>query len=868
MNLSILAMSVSSLVACALVGPSNAQCVTSTEGLIAWWTGEGNARDTVGVADGVLVNGVTLVPNGLVSQAFAFDGVTGCTTIAHNSALQPTNITVEAWIKTPGSTDMQLVVDKSHGPTNDGWALHVMPDGRIVWGYGYGSGFPACFSTGTVDDDAWHHVAATLDGSMLRVFIDGAPDGTLAYPGSPVGNTRPVHIGAWYTGDLSYSSASFTRHFNGLIDEVSLYSRALTAAEVQAIHAAGSAGKCSDSIYTFHGNVLDLGQWRVSSPLGNATVTQDDAIDISNNGGSGTYCFTPGNFGPGAGIALRRKIAGDFDIQVAFRDFAGPYADHVQAFLQVYQDPGNQVHIKRIRGGSVDGIQSVASVGGVFPLQTGVGSHPSTRGVFRIVRSGSHITTFIDDLPHFALTAFSGPVIVSMSLASPPFTTTSLPTSVEYDGFFIRRGTLIEPPVGCPGPPVADAGLDALSDEGELVQLDGTGSSDPDDDFLTYVWEQVAGPLVLLSDMFSATPTFTAPLVPLGGATLTFQLVVDDGQVMSAPDTVDVTITNVNNPPIALAGHDQLVVELGSVELDGSNSYDPDSEDLSYSWMQTAGAPVTLFATDPAKPTFTAPLVGQLGETLTFELTVSDGLDSDLDSIDVLIVNHNNPPTADAGLDQTRTEGQLVLLDASSSDDPDGDMPLTYAWMQQSGPLVLLSNASSPTPIFAAPPVGPSGATLVFVVTVGDGYGGSDGDEVTITVQDGNAAPACELARASKTELWPPNHKLVPISILGVTDPENGATQITILGVTQDEPLNGLGDGDTTPDAVIQGSTVLIRAERSGTGNGRVYCITFRAEDGAGGTCTGSVHVCVPHSRGNHAQPCVDDGQSVDSLGS
>jgi hypothetical protein len=100
-----------------------------------------------------------------------------------------------------------------------------------------------------------------------------------------------------------------------------------------------------------------------------------------------------------------------------------------------------------------------------------------------------------------------------------------------------------------------------------------------------------------------------------------------------------------------------------------------------------------------------------------------------------------------------------------------------------------------------------------------------------------------------------------------VTDPENGAIQITILGVTQDEPLNGLGDGDTGPDAVIQGDTVLLRAERSGTGNGRVYHITFMADDGTGGNCTGTVSVCVPHSKGKKAPPCVDDGQVHDSVG-
>jgi hypothetical protein len=112
--------------------------------------------------------------------------------------------------------------------------------------------------------------------------------------------------------------------------------------------------------------------------------------------------------------------------------------------------------------------------------------------------------------------------------------------------------------------------------------------------------------------------------------------------------------------------------------------------------------------------------------------------------------------------------------------------------------------------------------------------------------------------------LWPPSHKLVPIQITGVSDPENESVAITVTSVTQDEPVSGLGDGDTGPDAVLQGSTVLIRAERSGTGNGRVYTIHFIASDGQGGTCEGTVQVLVPHHLGQGGS-AVDDGQDYSS---
>lgn len=127
-----------------------------------------------------------------------------------------------------------------------------------------------------------------------------------------------------------------------------------------------------------------------------------------------------------------------------------------------------------------------------------------------------------------------------------------------------------------------------------------------------------------------------------------------------------------------------------------------------------------------------------------------------------------------------------------------------------------------------------------------------------------NGGPVCTAAHPVPNVLWPPNHQLVPVWIIGVTDPDNDPIAISITGVTQDEPLNGIGDGDVTPDAVVHGSSVDLRAERSGSGNGRVYQIQFTANDGKGGSCTGAVTVGVPKSQKPN-QVIVDDGQVFNS---
>ncbi len=199
-----------------------------------------------------------------------------------------------------------------------------------------------------------------------------------------------------------------------------------------------------------------------------------------------------------------------------------------------------------------------------------------------------------------------------------------------------------------------------------------------------------------------------------------------------------------------------------------------------------------------------------------------------------------------AGIDQTRNEGETVQLNGAQSNDPDGDS-LSFTWTQFSGSLVTLLNPSSSTPYFLAPPVVPGGEALTFRLVVNDGQLDSDPDYVTINIINVNDPPRCELAGANPPILWPPNHKLIPVQIVNVTDPNNDQVTITITGVTQDEPVNGLGDGDTSPDAVIEGNTVYIRAERSGRGNGRVYNINFRAVYSFAESCTGFATVCVPH---------------------
>ena len=132
-----------------------------------------------------------------------------------------------------------------------------------------------------------------------------------------------------------------------------------------------------------------------------------------------------------------------------------------------------------------------------------------------------------------------------------------------------------------------------------------------------------------------------------------------------------------------------------------------------------------------------------------------------------------------------------------------------------------------------------------------------------------NAPPDCSAVKLDTTSLRPPNHRLVTITASGATDSDIGdSATLVVTGVTQDEPVNGLGDGGTAPDAVLSSpaaNTVQVRAERSGTADGRVYRIAYTATDTHGATCSGVATVGVPHDQGAHATAIDSSPPSYDS---
>jgi len=286
----------------------------------------------------------------------------------------------------------------------------------------------------------------------------------------------------------------------------------------------------------------------------------------------------------------------------------------------------------------------------------------------------------------------------------------------------------------------ADAGPDQTVNEGDTVTLDGSNSSHRKL-IIGYFWQQTGGsPSVTLKNANKAKASFTAPQVGPAGTSLTFQLTVTYnfyGIINILTDTAIINVVFVNDPPTADAGPDQNVEEETTVTLDGSNSSDPDDGIESYRWKQIAGQSVTLSNPQAAKPTFLAPNVGPDGVSFTFELTVTDvgGLRSS-DTVIVNVIWLNDPPAANAGVDQTVLEQSTVTLDGSNSSDPD-DGIASYRWKQVAGLSVTFSDPTSDQPTFEAPSFDDSdGQPLVFELIVTDEGGLQSSDSTDVTVSN------------------------------------------------------------------------------------------------------------------------------------
>jgi len=223
------------------------------EGALSYWKfdeGSGTtATDSYGPSDGTLENG-PVWEAGHSGDALHFDGTEDYVSIPHDPRFYVSAVTVCAWINADtwsAETLENNIVSNANGATYSGFTLRAGDDGRLAFVVGTGDGNWGTAQTGPLmSTGTWTHVVGMFDGSWINVYIDGVKRTWESHSRSLWNSTYPINIGR--------SPYHADRFFDGLIDEVAIFDRTLTEAEVAELYASGlydgAGDACDNCIYT------------------------------------------------------------------------------------------------------------------------------------------------------------------------------------------------------------------------------------------------------------------------------------------------------------------------------------------------------------------------------------------------------------------------------------------------------------------------------------------------------------------------------------------------------------------------------------------------------------------------------------------
>jgi uncharacterized delta-60 repeat protein len=307
----------------------------------------------------------------------------------------------------------------------------------------------------------------------------------------------------------------------------------------------------------------------------------------------------------------------------------------------------------------------------------------------------------------------------------------------------------------------------------------------------------------------------------------------DTGQIYADVLTFRLFTNPPNQAPICDA-NGPYDVECGvPATLDGSGSYDPDGDPLTFLWSTncTSGSFNDQSSMTPALTLFPSACV----ELCNVYLDVTDPGSLTASCSSNVNVEDTQGPEITCPTDLT------IECDDSAAPSNTGNATATDI-CDTNPPIIEYSDSTTTGECQQE-------ETIVRTWTATDSCGNANTCVQTIAVED-TTPPMITDISTSPSNLWPPTHKMVTISVAVTATDNCGVPVCSITSVTSNEPENGLGDGDTAPDSEINGDlTVNLRAERSGTGSGRVYTLTATCNDGCGNSSSGTVDVTVPHDK-------------------
>ncbi|MDK9716482.1 MAG: choice-of-anchor D domain-containing protein [Trichlorobacter sp.] len=213
--------------------------VSPPSGLVSWWRGEGNGIDIAGGLTGTPSTGMAYL-SGKVGQAFSLNGSTASIAVPDNVKLNfgIHEFSIAVWIKTTDNHNWQRIVTKRAATGSSYW-YSLFIAGYVQ--FEIASGVSMHSTSPSLNDGKWHHIGVTRDPTTTsprkyHLYIDGVENTTMPDSGLSLDNSGPLEFGKWGT-EIDNGSI-----YSGLIDEIQLFNRSLTASEIISIYNAGSIG--------------------------------------------------------------------------------------------------------------------------------------------------------------------------------------------------------------------------------------------------------------------------------------------------------------------------------------------------------------------------------------------------------------------------------------------------------------------------------------------------------------------------------------------------------------------------------------------------------------------------------------------------